>query len=514
MQSGVVNANKQGKTAVRDYLYTLGGNYGLKKEDVDNIIKYDNDTGEIRLGGINMGKPYTVVDGVSYDDEEKIKSDWEKYVSASGLKKTPDAIYQSLLGNGEERSAKQWDDNEKAGKMITDKFLSEYDKSQKNITDDEDFKKVYNDIYDKFDYDSIVARDNAVADGASANGGNIDSYAAANAIRQQAALKAQGGAVATDAALKVVNDKNNRAIAILDRLSGERTNNFNNQQTNIMTNVDSAQNIAGIEEAKKDGKVNRDKVLTDTSGYNTGLVKYSHSALFNPDGSLKNTERDYTADYNYLNGLLSETTDAQKKAEIEDYMNEVAEAHNWKVLNIPKYSGYTLLPVGKEKSFASQQNDTAERVSLGEAAANAAANETKAQYDYAAEMSKQENERYIAGLNNQADMVIAEMQYGPDKNDFTQQEVQEIKDFVKAYNEAHKYDDYKKHFPGDVIAGAYGVYKRGYPDKVGTDTAFGKNWDVSILSNARTYGLNNDQIAYLKAALDIPDEHAAIALNG
>ena len=54
-------------------------------------------------------------------------------------------------------------------------------------------------ILGKYSLAGLQARDNAAASGGASNGGNIDSYAAANAMRQQAALIGQGQSKVLDA---------------------------------------------------------------------------------------------------------------------------------------------------------------------------------------------------------------------------------------------------------------------------------------------------------------------------
>lgn len=46
-----------GRTATRDYLYSLGKKYDMSSGDVDKLISYNDTTGEISFGGKNMGKP-------------------------------------------------------------------------------------------------------------------------------------------------------------------------------------------------------------------------------------------------------------------------------------------------------------------------------------------------------------------------------------------------------------------------------------------------------------------------
>ncbi|MGN0163380.1 MAG: hypothetical protein ACI4EA_07355, partial [Candidatus Ornithomonoglobus sp.] len=42
---------KTGRTATRPYLYSLGKKYSKSEEDIDNLVTWDDDTGQIYFGG-------------------------------------------------------------------------------------------------------------------------------------------------------------------------------------------------------------------------------------------------------------------------------------------------------------------------------------------------------------------------------------------------------------------------------------------------------------------------------
>ena len=62
----------------------------------------------------------------------------------------------------------------------------------------------------KYDLSAMQGRDNAAASAAASNGGNIDSYAAANAMRQQAALTREGMQTAHKLGLEAYNARNRK----------------------------------------------------------------------------------------------------------------------------------------------------------------------------------------------------------------------------------------------------------------------------------------------------------------
>ena len=79
-------------------------------------------------------------------------------------------------------------------------LFDKYNQSYEDIKNTNPFKTdEAKAILGKYDLAGLQARDNAVASGGASNGGNIDSYASANAMRQQAGLIRQGQGAVLDA---------------------------------------------------------------------------------------------------------------------------------------------------------------------------------------------------------------------------------------------------------------------------------------------------------------------------
>ncbi len=333
-----------------------------------------------------------IVKGAGIVAEQKKKNPYEKYVDET-----------------QQKINTQWDENSENFKTTKNALLESLADAKKNITDDEDFKRVAKGVFDKFDYDSIVARDNAIAGGAADNGGNIDSYAVANAIRQQAALRSKGADAAINAGLGVVGQKRSDVMNFLSKLSGEDQAYFDRQQKNIETGMGATQQAFDINETEMNNRVDRDVKLTEASGYNTGLVKYSHNELFNQDGSLKNIDKDYKADYNAVVEALKSETNAEEIKKLKATKNALAEAHNWKVINIPKYSDIPLLPVEKEGSLNRFLGESAEKVALGEAVASENAARVNAEADLNKALLDNQTKLDIANQENQTKLLVEQM---------------------------------------------------------------------------------------------------------
>ena len=167
-----------GMTKTRDYLYSLGKSHGMSSSDVDSLIEW-TDTGEVSFGGKKIGRPDALYDGASYwADTSVLDNAFNDYINRSGTARTPDA----LVSQENDVSAQLY--RQAAQDAVND--VLEMD----NINPfDTDIGKA---ILGKYDLAGLQGRDNAAASGASSNGGNIDSFAAANALRQQASLVNQG----------------------------------------------------------------------------------------------------------------------------------------------------------------------------------------------------------------------------------------------------------------------------------------------------------------------------------
>lgn len=216
---------KMGKTSARDYLYSLGQSRGMTNKDIDGLLKWDNQTGEVTFGGKKIGTPDATVNGVSYwSDTTPLDNAFYDYVSRSGNART------------KSRAIDQ--ENEKLFAL----YNREYEdlKATNPFTTDE-----AKSILQKYDLAGLRGRDNAVADNAGTNGGNIDSFAAANALRQQSALINQG----QQAVLDAHKQKLEHARALLSDMG---------------VNID---RVFNQEETAKNNEVTRNSQVAAVSGY-------------------------------------------------------------------------------------------------------------------------------------------------------------------------------------------------------------------------------------------------------
>lgn len=301
---------KQGKSAIRPYLYSSGEKHGLTQQDIDKALSFDNTTGEVSLGGKNIGKPYSIVDGVSYWDTSALDTAFSDYLKRIGVS---NSLY--------ERAAKRLYD--KGGMYDTEygKYGEQFDVAKQDPLSTETAKS----ILARYDAAGIKARDSAVASGAASNAGNIDSYAAANAMRQNAALRNMGEQTAIAAhSSKVANMGASLAgsTALL-------------QQLGI--------NVAGLgeeERARLNDQVSREAVQAQVTGYVPQTMSYRDNPYFNPDGTLKNESLDYSAVITNARAQLAKTTDPTEKANLQRTIEAATQARNYKITTNPAYAKY------------------------------------------------------------------------------------------------------------------------------------------------------------------------------
>lgn len=153
-------------------------------------------------------------------------------------------------------------------------------------------------ILDKYSLAGLQGRDNEVASGSASNGGNIDSFAAANALRQQASLVNQGQmAVLTAHQQKLDNIKASlEGLGLYQKDSyNSMLNTINNQQTEaqrVFENNQSEQQR--LFENEQTDKINNAAILSEqaaVTGYipNEWIINSDsvYSQFLNADGTFK-----------------------------------------------------------------------------------------------------------------------------------------------------------------------------------------------------------------------------------
>lgn len=308
---------KTGRTKASDYLNSLGQAYGLTAEQISGLTTYDPTTGEMSFGGKNIGKADAFVGGDSYwTDTGVLKTAFDDYVSRSGTVRTKSAFVDQ--------------ENENLMKKYQEQLAFVKDT---NPYETEEGKA----ILAKYDLSALNARNGELASGSASNGGNIDSFAAANALRQQLAVKAQGN----DAVLAQHQQKINNAMSLLEGMG---------------IHID---RVFSQDETSKNNQTARDVQTATVTGVVPDSMAYASNPFFNSDGTLKDMETDYQAIINNAESKLATTTNAAEKADLEATIKYAKQARAYKVQNNPAYAKYrdTLSLYAPEKTESARQFD-------------------------------------------------------------------------------------------------------------------------------------------------------------
>ena len=278
----------------------------MSQSDVDAAIGWDESTGEISLGGKKIGRPDALVGGSSYwKDTSVLDNAFSDYVSRTG--KTMPTSTTVSTGNED--------------------VMEKYKRTFETAMNENPYEtEVGKSIMGKYNLAAIQGRENQLASGAATNGGNIDSFSAANAMRQQAALIYQG----QDAALSAHQQKIDNAQKILEGMGVHINRMFEQDET------------------AKNNEVSRNVAKSEVTGYVPTEWTYDNNIYLNSDGTVRDEyltdEFDATGGFttiiNDAKAKLATTTDATERASLQATINAATQAKALKTFSSPKYAKY------------------------------------------------------------------------------------------------------------------------------------------------------------------------------
>ncbi len=217
-------------------------------------------------------------------------------------------------------------------------------------------------IMENYKFQGKTASDNEVASGGASNGGNIDSYAAANATRQQLAFTNAGN----QAVLNDFNTRINNARGILNDLGGYLQNQEKGMQTTIGIQQSEEQRQFENEETKKNNDVSRKVSISEVTGYVPAEWANTGNFYLDENGKLKPEYENID-----FSAIMAE---AKKNGNTELY-NQASVARAAKIYgNYEKYGkyddgNYTL--TGKQQTESGRQFDKTAELTEKEIETNA-----------------------------------------------------------------------------------------------------------------------------------------------
>ncbi len=504
--------NTTGKTALRNYLYQAGAKFGLSNADIDKMISYDNNTGEITLAGVNIGKPDAVVDGVSYVSAEKAEQLAKDAFNRTGVTMSDEDRYQSQIGTIDRANnaelgvrSRQREEMEKKGNEL-------WDEGKKNVTDSTDYKRIYDRTMSQYNLAALQGRDNAAAYNAASNSGNIDSYAAANAMRQQAAMTAYGQQVANELGLDAYKTRLDNLGNIFDKLGIEysRGNAEIGEQLDRMSK--NAQQVFENDETRKNNDVSRKQLIAETTGYAPDEWVLSNNHFLTDDGKIKPQYQNENFKNIINQAVANGDEETANQARVARAVKIFSDYSKWGQYDDGDYR----LP-GQQNTWAKDkaimddatlryQTDAGKEISLGQAeaekdAADAAADAetTKALLDYDLGIHKSDND-YNATVdsakikaNSDVDVATINANSKSDKNNAESNKVSDstLKEWVKYFN------DYADEKYGNIA-----VKQNNGPNSYRVEPAY---VDVIIGTILNNENLTDEQARYILGKLNIGD---------
>lgn len=384
---------EQGKSAIRPYFYELGKSYNLSNKDIDDALSYNSITGEVSLGGKNIGKPSGISsNGVSYWDNATLDNAFNDYVTRTGKSKSND----NVIGTMQDSMAKGYNDL----KDTSFKDYNDYmDLVKQNPYDTDEGKA----IMGKYDLAALQGRNNQLAMGTASNGGNVDSYSAANAMRQQAALYSQG----QQAVLDMYNSRVQNAYNSSDKLANIRqTLSDMGVQINdaFQRNETAKNNEVERNETTLNGQVARDAQIAEVTGkVPTRMSVTSQNMFFNEDGTLKDDSIDYAYVIEQANKNGDEETAKQAKvARAYKIFNDYSK---WGKYDDGNYSA----PVQNQTEYGRQFDEQIKNsVDLAKMGYENSENELKAEQQHEKDMANINTDNTIREENAKTDNSIRE----------------------------------------------------------------------------------------------------------
>ena len=273
---------------------------------------------------------------------------------------------------------------------VQGKYNDIYNYANQDITKTDEYKSTYDRMMNKYDMSALNARDNAVASGGASNGGNIDSYAAANAMRQQASLIATGQQVAHQAGLDAYNSRISNVSNILNNLGVYNSGTYDAMNQTIANDANLAQQYFDNSETAKNNETARQEVYSNISGtVGDKVTKYLNSNVWNDDGSLVNSNQDFQAQINSLEKTLYSTKDETERARIKEQLRVLEAARNQKIDEQGLTYGKTYKYQSDKQTEAGRQFD--EQTKLSRDALNVESDTTKYVADKEKEAKVTEN---------------------------------------------------------------------------------------------------------------------------
>lgn len=263
---------------------------------------------------------------------------------------------------------------------VNAKYDDLFDYANQDITETDEYKSAWDNVMPSYNLAAMQGRKNEVASVGASNGGNVDSFAAANAMRQQSAITAKGQALAHQMGLESYGTRVDKVRSILSELGVYNNGVYAAMSDSVNNDLNIANSTSTNEQTAKNNEVARLSEQASVTGYVPKQWQYSNNPYFNADGTLNEvyTSKDFDATggfttiINNAKAKLATTTDANERANLQATINYATQAKAYKTLGNPYYAQWaheveaTTPPRTAEYELTDKQIISAENIAKGD----------------------------------------------------------------------------------------------------------------------------------------------------
>ena len=261
-------------------------------------------------------------DGASAATVKKIMDNWAKVSEpVTGTYKTGvnNPAYNQAITSASNKNDTYFDTVKSDHANVNSKYDSVFNYANSDITKSDEYKSAFDKIMPNYTLAAMQGRDNEVASGAASNSGNIDSFAAANAMRQQSALTAKGQQLAHQAGIDAVNARIQNARSILSDLGIYNSSVYSAMSDSVGNDRAIANDIFNNEQTALNNDVARKSEIASVSGYTPDEWTASNNPYLNDNGTIKDEYKDVDFAAVMANAKAAGNTNAYNAAAVARY---------------------------------------------------------------------------------------------------------------------------------------------------------------------------------------------------
>ena len=307
-------------------------------------------------------------EGANADMVKKILDEWSPNVdTTTGDFKTgvDNPAYNRVITSASNKNDVKFDTITSDHANVNSKYNDIYGYANSDVTQTDEYKSSFKNIMPSYTLSALQGRENEVASGGASNGGNVDSFAAANAMRQQTAITAKGQALAHQMGLEAANARVQNVRGILADLGGYNSSVYSAMDNSINNDRGIASDIFNNEQTALNNDVARKSEIAAVTGYAPDEWVVSNNPYMNEDGTIKDRYKD--VDFSIVMKNAKDTGDTAA-------YNAAATARFYKIMgNYGLYGQYDdgnyALPGSQRTAnydLTKQQIESAEKIASGQ----------------------------------------------------------------------------------------------------------------------------------------------------